>query len=276
MYHHVSRTRSGQLFHTTEEACRLWARLRAAFPNAKAMCLMGNHLHLQHPENVRLKLASVMAAHARSLSGRYAPPGQFMEPGPAPSFAGKARRARRETRYIHLNPCRAGLVCDPLSWPWSTYRDAVGLGTGQAVTDPWRLHQYTAQDDSVRPGSELPIAGDIPDIWQLQAAVSELLCVPVDQLRRRGQARRLWVQAARELSDLPAAAIAERVGLSSSAVRRVGPLPETARRSLERLAGDPRFPGIPPGDSPWRVGVRTRAAGEGRALNAHPGLRVRG
>lgn len=259
MYHHVSRTRSGPLFHTTDEACSLWERLRQAFPAAKAMCLMGNHVHVQHPENVRLKLASVMAGHARSLSGRYAPPGKFMEPGPAPSFADKPRRVRRETRYIHLNPCRAGLVCDPLSWPWSTYRDAVGLGRGVPVADPWRLHQYTAQDDSVAAGSELPVQRGTPDIWQLEAAVSELLCVPLDQLRRRGPVRRMWVQAARELTDLPAGAIGAHIGLSASAVRRVGPLPDQARCCLERLVGDPRFPGIPAGL--WRVGVRTRPHG---------------
>ena len=276
MHHHVTRTRSALLFHTTEEACRLWARLRSAFPNAKAMCLMGNHVHLQHPEDVRLKLACVMAAHARSLSGRYGPPGQLMEPVPAPSFAGKPRRVRRETRYIHLNPCRAGLVSDPLSWPWSTYREALGLGLRRGVADPWRLHQYTAQDETVEPGSELPMAGPNPDIWQLQGAVSELLCMPIDQLQRRGPGRRLWVQAARELTDLPSREIAQRVGISASAVRRVGPLPEAAQSCIERLAGDPRFPGIPAGPVPWRVGLRTRASQEGRHLNAHPGKRVRG
>lgn len=232
----------------------LWARLTRAFPSARALCLMGNHLHLQHSEDVRLKLASVMAAHARSLSGRYGPPGQFMEPGPAPSFAGKARRVRRETRYIHLNPCRAGLVDDPLAWPWSTYRDAVGLGNGVGVADPWRLHSYTAQDETVQPGSELPIAGNTADIWQLEAAVSELLCLPIDQLRRRGPARTLWIQAARMLAGSKATEIAERVGVSVSAVRRVGPLPEHLGKRLERIAGDPRFPGIPAGAVPWRVG----------------------
>lgn len=260
MHHHVSRTRSGLLFHTSEQACRLWARLNAAFPKAKAMCLMGNHVHVQHPEDVRLKLAGVMAAHARSLSGVYGPPGQLMEPGPAPSFAAKARRVRRETRYIHLNPCRAGLVRDPLAWPWSTYREAVGLRLGgRTAADPWRLHRYTAQDESVTPGSELPLGHLGPDLWQLQAAVSELLCVPIDQLKRRGPARRLWVQAARELTDLTAQEIALKVGISPSAVRRSGALPEAPGRCIARLAGDPRFPGIPAGDIPWRVGVRTRA-----------------
>jgi hypothetical protein len=50
------------------------------------------------------------------------------EPG---VVAGRQHLAR-QVRYVHLNPCRAGLVRDPLAWPWSTHRGVVG-----AEVDPW-------------------------------------------------------------------------------------------------------------------------------------------
>lgn len=34
------------------------------------------------------------------------------------------------TRYIHLNPAKAGLVLDPLDWPYSSYREYAGRRPG--------------------------------------------------------------------------------------------------------------------------------------------------
>lgn len=34
---------------------------------------------------------------------------------------------------MHPNPCRARLVADPLAWPFSTHRDAVGLAVDPVV-----------------------------------------------------------------------------------------------------------------------------------------------
>jgi len=71
-----------------------------------------------------------------------------------------------------LNPCRDGLVRDPLAWPWSTHRDAVG-----AVAEPWVtaatlarelarprngfegwLHRYVSADPSVAvTGTPFPV-----------------------------------------------------------------------------------------------------------------------
>ncbi|MBI4704176.1 MAG: hypothetical protein HY744_23960, partial [Deltaproteobacteria bacterium] len=54
------------------------------------------------------------------------------EPVPPPEIIPDLKHLRRLVRYLALNPCRAGLASDPLSWPWSTHRDVVG-----AVADPW-------------------------------------------------------------------------------------------------------------------------------------------
>ncbi len=33
---------------------------------------------------------------------------------------------REKIKYCHMNPVKAGLVNDPLDWPWSSYRHYVG------------------------------------------------------------------------------------------------------------------------------------------------------
>ena len=42
------------------------------------------------------------------------------------------------TRYVHLNPVRAGLVVDPAAWPWSSYPGYAGLQ---------RCWEWVAEDD---------------------------------------------------------------------------------------------------------------------------------
>lgn len=37
----------------------------------------------------------------------------------------------RAIRYVAMNPVRAGIVDRPEDWPWSTYRQLIGL------TEPW-------------------------------------------------------------------------------------------------------------------------------------------
>ncbi|NCO89877.1 MAG: addiction module toxin RelE, partial [Armatimonadetes bacterium] len=39
------------------------------------------------------------------------------------------------TRYIHLNPVRAGMVEHPADYQWSSYRDSLGLRQAPAWLD---------------------------------------------------------------------------------------------------------------------------------------------
>jgi hypothetical protein len=89
---------------------------------------------------------------------------------PAPEPIPNAKHLQRQIRYVHLNPCHDGLVDDPLCWPWSTQRGAVGL-----ELDPWVspadissflcrtgtarwLHDYVSSDPSVNvAGTPFPV-----------------------------------------------------------------------------------------------------------------------
>ena len=116
------------------------------------------------------------------------------------------------------------MVRDPLAWPWSTYRD----GFDPSVSTE---------------GTLLPAEQGISSRGDLQAAVSELMRVPLVQLQVRGPSRSLWHQCMQATSPLGTSALARQLGLSRATLYRIGrPKPEQLERVL-RVAGDPRFPG---------------------------------
>lgn len=247
MYHTVARTRQGLLFHTPSQARRLWVTVLRAAPGLGALCLMPNHLHLQHPRELP-GLPQALAGYSRWLNAQRGHRGPLFAPVPAPTFAEGPQKVRRDARYIHLNPCRARMVRDPLAWPWSTYRDRVGLSLAPALPrapDVARLHRYVSSDPSVQvDGTELPSGPLDSSCWALQAAVSELLRVPLSTLGRRSPARTLWLQCLVALSEEPVSILALRVGVDRSTLRRLPPLPPARLALVLRVSGDPRFPGI--------------------------------
>jgi REP-associated tyrosine transposase len=52
-------------------------------------------------------------------------------------------------RYIELNPVRAGIVSDPLDFPWSSHR-RLAQGTPDDLVTPHPLYLALAQDDGER------------------------------------------------------------------------------------------------------------------------------
>ena len=48
-------------------------------------------------------------------------------------------------RYIHLNPCRAGMVKDPMQYPWSGHRAYLGEEQLPWLTTEWVLGQFSQQ-----------------------------------------------------------------------------------------------------------------------------------
>ena len=48
-------------------------------------------------------------------------------------------------RYIHLNPCRAGMVKDPKDYPWSGHRAYLGEEQLPWLTTDWILSQFSQQ-----------------------------------------------------------------------------------------------------------------------------------
>ncbi len=164
-------------------------------------------------------------------------------------------KLRRNERYIHLNPCRARLIDDPLAWPWSTHRDRVGLAWPCAVptrTDPAAFHRYVSADPSVAvDGTLLPCRLDGGTAEQVYAAVSALTRSPAERLQLRGPARTLWIQSLRLLTELTQPAIAREVGVCLSTVQRLPPRWTPEIRLVRRVLGDRRFPALDDGAAAW-------------------------
>jgi len=243
-YHLVaSARRDGLLFTDASEGARLWQSVVAAAPGLQALVLMPDHLHLLHPHDVRHRLADALGRYARWRNHRRGLRGPLFERLPPASLVVGARKQRRTVRYLHLNPCRGGLVDDPLAWPWSTHRDRVGLSLDLAVAQarqPRRFHRYVSGDPSVHPeGTDLPTpTGVPPSPTRVRAVVASLARVPVSEVQRRGRWRSVYLSVAYALCTSPRAEIRAAANVGKGALVR--PIQPKVLRILEGVVNDRR------------------------------------
>lgn len=254
MFHLVARVEGRALaFHTSSEAHALWDRLVRGVPGIVALCLMPDHVHLLATGDVRRSFGGALSGYARWRAARTGRSGPLFGRSPLPSPIEGNEKITRSERYVHLNPCRARLAPDPLAWPFSTHRDAVGLALApvrRAAPDPVRAHAYTSADPTVSVhGTSLPSPlGIAPDLDQVFEAVAGLARVTPDGLLARGPARALFIRAARVLTPASVPEIAEYTRISARRVHAVRPLHDAQTRLVERVAGDDRFAALWPGD----------------------------
>jgi len=95
-------------------------------------CLMTNHVHLIiDPGGDAANLGLLM----KRLAGRHTRRINRLECRTGTSWEGRFKCSPIEsdryllacTRYVDLNPVRAGMVARPEDYPWSSYRERVGL-----------------------------------------------------------------------------------------------------------------------------------------------------
>ena len=95
-----------------------------------AYCLMGNHVHLLASPTDASGLARLMKA----LAGRATRYRNRLERRTGTLWEGRFRSSLVQSeryllacsRYIELNPVRAGIVAEPLAYPWSSYPQRMG------------------------------------------------------------------------------------------------------------------------------------------------------
>lgn len=252
MVHLTARALPGTLLiHDWTEALELWRRLVRAFPDARAICVMPNHVHVLAPDDhARRRLSGVMSGFARWRGHHRAQDAACWQPQPAVEPMSDESHERRMIRYILLNPCRGGLVADPLAWPLSLHRDLVGLGDpARRVRDPEAHHRYVSSDPTVGvEGTDLPVLSPgRASLAAVEAAVGAVLRLPSADVKQR--ARRWLVRAAwaRENVDVPT--LTAWLGVTRSAIYKLlgePPTPKTIRANptlyaINRVIGDPRF-----------------------------------
>jgi hypothetical protein len=271
----------GWLYTREAEAHHLWRCLRRAFPEAHACCLMPDHLHIVLPHaDEEGRFRHVRGGFTRWLSSQPRWPEEFgWSDAPEPrELSADCGHLRRLIRYVNLNPCRAGLVRDPLAWAWSTHRDATGF-----ALDPWvrvadadRFHAFVSGDPSVRvDGTSLPgvQAGDY-DLAAISRAVGAVCRVSAPQVTH-GRPRQLALLTAMAFGHDCSQLLADWSRCTTRQVERVGRdrisrwglTDDAVLSACLRATGDERFDDVA-GDLPctraWREYKRVRDARRAR------------
>lgn len=109
-------------------------------------CLMGNHYHLllmTPGGNLSQIMRHVNGGYTTYFNKRHHRDGHLFQGRykailiDADSYAGEL------SRYIHLNPVRAGMATDPEQYRWSSYAAYIGVaGTSQWLTTDWLLRYF--------------------------------------------------------------------------------------------------------------------------------------
>ncbi|MBM4338452.1 MAG: hypothetical protein FJ110_02805 [Deltaproteobacteria bacterium] len=92
-------------------------------------CLMGNHYHLllETPRgNLSKILHYINGAYTTYFNIKRSRFGHLFQGRFKGILVDKDEYCKELSRYVHLNPVRAGMVKTPLEYPWSSYRYFVG------------------------------------------------------------------------------------------------------------------------------------------------------
>ncbi|MBL4670591.1 MAG: transposase [Flavobacteriales bacterium] len=88
--------------------------------------LMTNHVHLlctpERPQSISLMMQGLGRYYVRYINSTYKRTGTLWEGRFKASLLSTERYFLTVSRYIELNPIRAGMVKHPAEYPWSSYR----------------------------------------------------------------------------------------------------------------------------------------------------------
>ena len=95
-----------------------------------AYCLMPNHYHLLvqcKTDAVSRAMQRLAVAYTKAMNRRYRRVGSLFQGQFQAIEVTRDRYLYHLTRYIHLNPVKAGMVLHPEDWEFSSYLDYAGL-----------------------------------------------------------------------------------------------------------------------------------------------------
>ncbi len=150
-YHVILRGNSGQtIFLNDKDRTRFFLLLQEGMERfghrIHAFCLMTNHVHLA------IQIAEISLSRIlQNLSFRYTRWVNWRQGRTGHLFQGRYKAVlidadtylQELTRYIHLNPVRAGMVRRAEKYPWSGHRAYLGLETIPWLTTDWVLSQFS-------------------------------------------------------------------------------------------------------------------------------------
>jgi putative transposase len=100
-----------------------------------AYCLMTNHYHLvvETPHgNLSQGMRQLNGVYTQASNRRHQRTGHLFQGRFSAILVDRDSYLLELTRYVVLNPVRAGMVVQPEHWPWSSYQAMVGIAPGPA------------------------------------------------------------------------------------------------------------------------------------------------
>lgn len=134
-YHSMLRGNNGQdIFFSDADRVRFCLLLQQASErfnqNVEAFCIMSNHIHLAiRTSDISIsKFMHYLAfRYARYINRKYKRVGHLFQGRFKSILVDDEKYLKELIRYIHLNPVRAHLVKDPVSYPWSSHKAYLDL-----------------------------------------------------------------------------------------------------------------------------------------------------
>lgn len=123
----------------------LIVEIKQAYPfNIHTYCLMTNHIHLQL-ETIDTSPSIIMSQlntkYARYFNKKYHYSGHLFEKRYTAEWIDSAAYELDLSKYIHLNPVKAGIVVRPEDYPWSSSR-AYLLGEPNPLIETQQIFSY--------------------------------------------------------------------------------------------------------------------------------------
>ncbi len=134
-----------------------------------AYCLMPNHYHLLvylRTGSFSKMMQPFLLAYTNGFNRRYQRIGALFQGRFKGRHVGKNEYLLHLSRYIHLNPVKAGLVQKAEDWEFLSYRDYLGLRHGVLPKPEVVLHQFGAPE-AYRLFVEEESSAEIPGFQEL-------------------------------------------------------------------------------------------------------------
>lgn len=114
-----------------------------------AYCVMSTHYHLlvETPDaDLAAGMQKLNGDYGRSFNHRHGTKGHVFGARYHSAVIEADGHLLETCRYIALNPVRAGLCDEPESWPWSSYRAAIGLAAAHPAVSVDPLLRLFSRD----------------------------------------------------------------------------------------------------------------------------------
>jgi REP element-mobilizing transposase RayT/DNA-binding transcriptional ArsR family regulator len=158
LFHIVLRGNGHQDIFFDDEDRRLWEQFLQAGLNRyshriHAYCWMTNHVHMAiqaHTIPLARFVGTLASRYAKAINKKLGRSGHLFERRYRPTIVQAESYLKELVRYIHLNPVRAGMVNEPVDYPWSSHIDYLGSTPPPWLTRDWVLAAFGPTEKSAR------------------------------------------------------------------------------------------------------------------------------